>query len=285
MSALAAGLVVAWFAAVTGFAARTASRLHDRATVIGRMADAAPPGGRAVRSARAWLRAKPRGLVVGLGVACAAGAYVGGPVLAALAAAGVALAPIGVRSVRDGRAAAAYDVSLVGALDAIGRSVRSGGSLTQAITEASTAVRGAAAGDLAQVAAAISRGRGLADALGEWRDLRPRPSVRLAAGALVLAASTGGPPARVVEDVASAIRTRQQVAREAQALAAQARLSALVVGVAPIGFMGVMCLANPRNAQMLFGTGIGVACVAAGLTLDAVGALWMHRLSARVAQG
>jgi tight adherence protein B len=177
---------------------------------------------------------------------------------------------------------AAYDASLVGALDALGRSVRSGGSLPQAVAEAATTVRGAVAADLAQVAAAIARGRAFSDALGDWRAARPRPAVQLTVGALALAATTGGPPARVIEDVATALRTRQQVAREAHALAAQARLSALVVGLAPIGFMGVMCVMDPRNARMLFGTAIGITCVVAGLTLDSIGALWMHRMSARL---
>jgi tight adherence protein B len=106
--------------------------------------------------------------------------------------------------------------------------------------------------------------------------------VRLAVGALVLATQTGGPPARVIEDVASAIRTRQQVAREAHALAAQARLSAIVVGVAPVGFMLVTCLTDARNSHLLFGTPLGIACVVTGLALDAVGAWWMHRMSAAV---
>ena len=117
----------------------------------------------------------------------------------------------------------------------------------------------------------------------DWRDARDKPSVRLTVGALVLATQTGGPPARVIEDVASAIRSRQQVAREAHALAAQARLSALVVGVAPLGFMVITCLTDPRNAHVLFGTPVGITCVVAGLGLDALGAMWMHRMSKSVA--
>jgi tight adherence protein B len=180
------------------------------------------------------------------------------------------------------RAASQYDGTLVVALDAIGRGVRSGASLPQAVSEAATSVRGPVAADLTLVVTSVGRGQPFADALGDWRAARTRPSVRLTVGALVLASTTGGPPARVIEEVASAIRTRQQVAREAQALAAQARLSALVVGVAPVGFMVVMCATDPRNAHLMFGTRIGLACVALGITLDAAGAMWMHRMSARV---
>jgi tight adherence protein B len=216
-------------------------------------------------------------------IAAALGVFIGGPVLGALAAVIARLAPIVVAVVQRSRTDAAYDTTLASALDAVGRSVRSGGSLPQAVTEASTSVRGTVASDLARVATAVARGRPFADAVRDWRETRDRPSVRLTVGALALATQTGGPPARVIEDVALAIRTRQQVVSEAHALAAQARLSALVIGVAPIGFMAITCLADPRNAHVLFGTPIGVTCVITGLGLDALGAVWMHRMSQSVA--
>jgi tight adherence protein B len=205
-----------------------------------------------------------------------------GPFAGVLALAGLVSAPRVVAIVQRSREDAAYDATLAVALDAVARGVRSGGSLAQAVGEAVTAVRGPVAADLSRVATSVARGRAFADALGDWRDQRGRPAVRLAAGALVLATQTGGPPARVIEDVASAIRARQQVEREAHALAAQARLSAVVVGLAPVGFMTVMCLTDARNAHVLFGTPIGIACVATGITLDAIGAHWMHRMSKAV---
>jgi tight adherence protein B len=215
--------------------------------------------------------------------AVGAGALLVGPVLGLLAGGVVVVTPVIGAAIVRARADAAYDATLASALDAVGRSVRSGGSLPQAVSEASTTVRGAVAADLSQVASSVARGRGFTEALHTWRRSRSRPSVRLTVGALVLASQTGGPPARVIEDVASAIRVRQQVAREAQALAAQARLSAIVVGLAPLGFMTVTCFTDRRNAHVLFGTPIGVACVVSGLLLDALGALWMHRMSSVVA--
>jgi tight adherence protein B len=217
------------------------------------------------------------------GGAALAGTFLFGVVFGLLSAALVGGAPIVVALVLRTRADAAYDATLASALDAAARGVRSGGSLPQAIAEASTSVRGGVARDLAHVVVAVERGRSFTDALAAWRAVRERPAVRLAVGALVLATQTGGPPARVIEDVAGAIRTRQQVALEAHALAAQARLSAIVVGVAPIGFMLVTCLTDRRNSHLLFGTPLGIACVIAGLTLDGIGAWWMHRMSAVVA--
>jgi tight adherence protein B len=284
---------------LTRFAAARAARARRRAAVIGRVAGA--PRSRRARRGRS-MRQPPERLVrelraldlsldasrvwqVWRWAAIAAafnGAVLISPVFGVLLAALVAAAPLLAAVVLRSRADAAYDDTLAAALDAAGRSVRSGGSLPQAVAEAATSVRGAVNADLTRVAASVERGRPFADALEAWRAARDRPSVRLAVGAFVLATQTGGPPARVIEDVASAVRLRQQVARESHALAAQARLSALVVGVAPLGFMLVTCVTDPRNAHMLFGTPIGIACVLSGLALDALGAFWMHRMSAAV---
>ncbi|MEY2471817.1 MAG: tight adherence protein [Actinomycetota bacterium] len=309
MTALLAGartaLVVVVLSGLTFFAAARTGSARRRAAVIGRVSGELPPRDpRRVRSLGfAALREPPRRLVselatldVGLDAVrvwrawrwatlCAAlgGALLIGVVFGVLLAVLVGGSPLAIALVLRSRADAAYDDTLAAALDAAARSVRSGGSLPQAVTEASTSVRGPVARDLTRVATTVARGRPFADALDGWRGARQRPAVRLAVGALVLATQTGGPPARVIEDVASALRSRQQVAREAHALAAQARLSAIVVGVAPLAFMLVTCATDARNAHMLFGTPIGVACVVTGLLLDALGAFWMHRMSATVA--
>ncbi len=210
------------------------------------------------------------------------GAIADGVVVALLGAAVVAALPIGAAAVVRSRQAAAYDATLAATLDALARGARSGASLNSALGEAAAAVRGAVALDVQRVASSIDRGQQLAPALHQWVNRRPRPSVRLAVGALVLAAESGGPPARVIEEVAGALRTQLQVEGEARSLAAQARLSALVVGLAPIAFIGLTSVTDARSAHMLFGTPVGVSCLAVGLALDALGAVWMHRISESV---
>ena len=298
---MTAALVAACFAA-TVFTARRAGTSSRRVAVIGRVSGVPPRSPDRVRSLTAVWREPPTALTAALqraelaldarqvwrwwtravlGATCL-GLLLAGPVLGAIAGAIAAGSPLIGAAVLRSRADAGYDATLASALDAIGRGVRSGGSLPLAVTEAAASVRGRVAADLEQIASSVQRGRPFAEAVQEWRAVRDRASVRLTVGALVLATQTGGPPARVIEDVAAAIRVRLQVAREAHALAAQARLSAIVVGVAPLGFMLVSSLSDPRNARVLFGTPIGIACLLTGLALDAVGARWMHRMSAAV---
>lgn len=212
-------------------------------------------------------------------VAAGLGWLVAGPVLAVLAALAVTGVPFVALSLLRSRATAAYDNNLVLALDAIARGVRSGGSLNQSIAEAASSVRGQVESDVRQVGVDVDRGRTLSAALEQWAVRRPRASVALAVGALALAAETGGPPARVIEEIGDALRQRLQVEAEARAMGAQARLSAVVVGLAPIGFALLASATDPKNAHVLFGTPLGLCCVVVGLGLDVVGAVWMQRIS------
>jgi Flp pilus assembly protein TadB len=67
------------------------------------------------------------------------------------------------------------------------------------------------------------------------------------------------------------------VIEEARALAAQARLSAVVVGAAPVASLPVSISVDGRLLAALT-HGPGRACFVAGLALQALAALWMRRI-------
>ncbi len=108
---------------------------------------------------------------------------------------------------------------------------------------------------------------------------RPLPGVRLGVAALCLGAETGGAQARAVDGVAATVRERQAVAAELRALSSQARISALVIGLAPIAFGVFAATTDPRTAEFMLHTPAGLILLSAGLVLDALGWLWMQRLA------
>ena len=175
-----------------------------------------------------------------------------------------------------------YADGLPSLLDDVARAVRSGSSLAQACAEAaagSDAVRV----ELAAVVARADRGLPLATALGHWSRHHPSTDVRLAGAALSLAASAGGAQARAVDGVASTVRERRAMAAEVRAESAQARLSAIVIGLLPIAFLLWALTTDGRTAAFLVADPIGWLCLAAGLALEALGALWMRRILKAVA--
>lgn len=220
-----------------------------------------PPG----LVSRAWAGAAVVAVLVGL--------RAGGPVLALLSL-GIAVGlPPAALAVAGDRRAARLERELPSLLAGVARSLRSGATIPVALREAE-------AEDLRPVLADVDRGLPLAEALARWTERRPTAGVRLTAGVLTLALAAGGPPARAVDGVAGTLRERAEVDREVRALATQARASAVVITVAPLAFAALGMLGDERTAQFLLRTPTGLACLAAGVALDAVGAWWMARIAA-----
>jgi Flp pilus assembly protein TadB len=69
--------------------------------------------------------------------------------------------------------------------------------------------------------------------------------------------------------------------REAHALSAQARLSAFVVGGAPVAYLVFVSLTDPGSLDALLATNAGRACLVVGLALEGLAGLWMRALLKR----
>jgi len=234
-----------------------------------RLADAAVPAC-ARRFAAAW---------AGLGAAAVLlGVLAGGPFLAVVALAASVGGPWLALDARRGRGAAAVEAALPPVLETTARGLRAGASLPMALAGAASGAAPAVAGELTALVAAAPQA-GLVAALDRWAADRPLPGVRLAAAALALAAELGGGGARALDGVALTLRQRQAAAGEVRALATQARLSGVVLTVAPLAFAALAAAGDPRTAAVLLRSTVGQVCLAVGLGLDALGAAWMARIT------
>lgn len=202
-----------------------------------------------------------------------------GPVPAVTAGVVSALAPAVALRAFCGRADARVDAGLPSALEAVARGLRTGASLRQAVAEAAGRTPGALGHELQRVATQAQRGAPLVGALENMAQRRPLPGVRLAVAALCLGAETGGAQAQAVDGVATTLRDRLAVIAEVRALSSQARLSAVVISVAPLGFGAFAAATDPRTAEFLFHTLGGTVLLVAGGLLDGLGWIWMNRLA------
>ena len=167
------------------------------------------------------------------------------------------------------------DRELPAVLATVAAGVRSGASLPVAVREGAARARGPLAEDLQVVVDELAAGERLVDVLDRWVRSRPTPGVRMTGAALALASETGGAGAQTVDGVASTLRDRLAVDRELAALSSQARASAVVIGLAPIGFVVLTGVSDPEVWDFFLRTPAGLACLAVGCVLDAVGAGWM----------
>jgi tight adherence protein B len=215
-----------------------------------------------------WLLAIGIAGLVGAGLA---------PVTGVLGAVSVVVCgPIGLQVGRHRRerliAAAVPDT-----LEGIGSELRAGGTVATAIAGVARG-DGVLAPDAARIEHRVHLGAAFSDALRAWAQERRAVGVDVAAGALALSASVGGPAADALEGLASSLRARLSVIAEARALSAQARYSAWVIGLAPVGYLVITAAVDSRSVHVLVGTGAGRMCVVLGLGLEVLGATWMRAI-------
>lgn len=207
---------------------------------------------------------------------------------AGLSLGGVVLAVVGVGAVAGGLVAVLHGMrsrrdenlarSVPDALDAVARSSRAGSSVVQSLCDLDAADAGPAERLFARVGARVGQGLSLRQALDAVVDEEPVPAVRLAAAALLVGSETGAAPARAVEGVAATLRDRAALEREAAAHAAQARASAAVLVLAPVGFALFAVAADPKVGDFLFRSPMGWVCLVLGVGFDGLGAWWMARI-------
>ncbi len=244
-------------------------RLPDRVRVpLGRGLDAAAVTASPESVVETWLVALVATVVVTVALA---------PGLAPVAATAVVVgAPVGLHVARS-RADRRFGAALPGALERVASDLRGGGNVAGAVERLGRS-ESPVARDLARVHARTRLGLGLVDALGTWPEERDQPAVRAAAGALAVAATLGGRAADAIDGLASSLRHRLDASAEARSLSTQARLSAVVVGAAPLGYLAFAALVDPRSGGALTGTGVGRVCLVVGLALEALAALWIRRI-------
>jgi len=218
------------------------------------------------QAVQVWLLGAGIAGLVGLGLAPAAGVLAGFGVVVG--------GPVALRAGRHRR-----DQLIAGAvpdtLERIGSELRAGGTVATAISSIACG-GGPLASDAVRIETRVRLGAALPEALRSWAHERRATGVDVAAGALSLSATVGGPTADALDGLASSLRAHLSVVAEARALSAQARYSAWVIGLAPIGYLVSTGAVDPRSVHMLFGTGAGRACVVLGLGLELIGARWIR---------
>lgn len=212
-------------------------------------------------------------------VALGAVVLVAGVVPAVLVGAGAAAALRASRPWLRARRRARRDAQLPVWLERLATGLRAGLSLPGALAASAPTTGWPLRGDLERLLALTGAGVGLGDALARWR-AHPdaTPAVTLTCAALELGAEAGGSVAQAVDRVAATLRDRLEVQAEVRALATQARASAALLSVAPVGFTAVLATVEPGIASVLLTTPAGWACLAVGLALEAAGAAWMARI-------
>jgi tight adherence protein B len=218
-----------------------------------------------------------RSLIAAVAGALVGRAIAGGPGLVILGT-GLAAAPTLVARRRAARHVERYEEQLLDLVAALGSATRSGRSLEQALSMAASELPEPLGPSLAAVVDRVELGASLDAALDDWaRELRSADA-RLVVGVLRMHRRTGGALAGPLDDLATTLRARRAGARELRSLTAQARLSAAILGLLPVGFFLFLSVVSRRDIEEAIATPAGLGAIGVGVTLQASAFVWIRSL-------
>ncbi len=211
-----------------------------------------------------------------------AAALIGGVLLGPVWSVPIGLAAYGARRMHARRARSLPPVVVqerfADAVGAIAAAVRAGSSLDQAIRYAAGEAESPIRERLAALVAELDLGVPLDVAIDGWARELGTDDGDLVAGALDLHRRSGGDLPAVLDQVTATIRDRVGIAREVRSLTAQARLSAWILGMLPVGFFAFLLLTARDEIEGALGTPVGIICIVVGLGLEGGAFLWIRSL-------
>ena len=157
-----------------------------------------------------------------------------------------------------------------------GTGLRGGLSIRRILAEAGTRSSGPLADELVLAAGELGAGLTVEQVLRGLSDRSRSRDITTAASVLAVALRHGGDAAAALDALAAVAADRQAIRREVTALTAQARFSAVILSVLPVGFF----LFFPGGAAGALARPMGWLIVAVGLALNVAGFLSLRRLAA-----
>jgi tight adherence protein B len=135
---------------------------------------------------------------------------------------------------------------------------------------------------LRRAARRVHDGSPVHEEIDRWATALAHRDADLVRAVVNTGATTGSALASSFDRAAASLRERADLQREIAALTAQARASAMLLTLAPVAFLGVMAMVDPRVVAFAVSTGVGRLSVFGGVALDIGGWFWMRRLTSAV---
>jgi len=167
------------------------------------------------------------------------------------------------------------------ALDLMAASLRSGLGLVAAIEQLAVHQPAPLGEEISLVVRRQRLGDPLELALEAWRERIGGPEVAQFVAAVSLARELGGGLSEVLARVAATLRERQVIERKIDALTAQGKLQARIVGAMPLLLLLVMTRLQPGPMHLMFTTPPGWAALSLMAVLEVSGA-WLLARQVRI---
>ena len=188
------------------------------------------------------------------------------------------LLPWGYLSVKKRIRLKKFERQLPEALDLIARSLRAGVSFSGALQHITENFDDPMGTEFSETLSQINYGYSVEDALQNMNRRIESPDLKFFIIAVVLQGETGGNLAEISESISRVIRQRFKFRDKVNALTAEGRLTAVVLGCLPLFVIGALLVVNPGYLTPLYTEPAGKLIAAIALVMMGIGAFVITRI-------
>ena len=231
---------------------------------------------------RADLPLRPAEAIFFYGVTVFLGAIIGiavqGAVGFVFAAVLVGLIPVAALRFLSGSRRRKFTSQLPDTLQLLSGSLRAGYSLLQGVEAVSQEVENPMGAELRRVLAEARLGRPLEEALDDCALRMGSPDFTWAVMAIRIQREVGGNLAELLQTVGETMVARERLRREIRTLTAEGRMSAIIVGILPVGLGIMLYVLNPTYMSVLFHDTMGQVFMIGAVIGAIIGFAWMNKI-------
>ncbi|MEZ5204149.1 MAG: type II secretion system F family protein [Acidimicrobiales bacterium] len=188
------------------------------------------------------------------------------------------LVPPAVVNFLAARRAKKFQSLLPDTLQLLSGSLRAGYSLLQGVEAVSKEVADPMGQELRRVMTEARLGREVEDAMEAVADRMGSADFAWAVMAIRIQREVGGNLSELLLTVADTMVHRERLRRDIAALTAEGKMSAIILGLLPIGLGAFMWMGNPEYMEPLGTTGLGHVLLLLATTSGLIGFAWMKKI-------
>lgn len=163
--------------------------------------------------------------------------------------------------------------------DFLARAMRAGHSFTNVLQMVGSDMPEPISGEFRIAHQEINYGVPMHEALTNLAVRIPLTDLRYLVIAVLIQREAGGNLAEILGNISHIIRQRLKLIAKVRVLSAEGRMSAWVLGLLPLGSMGMMLITNPDYISLLWTDPKGIRMLWYCAAMLIVGALWMRKLT------
>lgn len=176
------------------------------------------------------------------------------------------------------RRSKAFQSSLPDTLQLLSGSLRAGYSLLQGVEAVSKEVQDPMGKELRRVMTEARLGREVEDALEAVADRMASADFAWAVMAVRIQREVGGNLSELLLTVSDTMVHRERLRRDVAALTAEGKISAIILGLLPIGLGAFMWISNPVYMKPLGATTMGNVLLGVAIVAGVAGFAWMKKI-------